>query len=251
MIRPAERLAGSLLTLLYKQEALELDLRFVSGATVTSRIFPNLTSDGFLVLPPAMTDMQLFAEAAGGLHIGRSDPLGSLRVRPGHTGAVRFSPDYVLAFATVTVTGAAEHPILIDAPPKDAMEALVTGRIIDSPEVRLVGERLLAHAPTTIAAVMPSRGRLTGEIGFFDSAWREGSPRPVKFSVSPVTPAGGRPLFERTLDPMTKQADRGPQMFSIDLAQVDATDGPVELLFETGPETPWGWTYWAKLRIEP
>jgi len=50
---------------------------------------------------------------------------------------------------------------------------------------------------------------------------------------------------------MTKQADRGPQMFSIDLAQVDATDGPVELLFETGPETPWGWTYWAKLRIEP
>jgi hypothetical protein len=248
-IRPAERLAGKLLTLLYKQAALQLDLRFANGVITSSVIFPNLSSDRFLVLPPGLTDVQLVEAAADGLQTGRSNPLVALRVRMSSSTALRFRPDYELSVDALSMTGATEHPLLKDPPAKDAMEALITGRILGSPDVRLVEGRLFAHAPTRISAVMPSRGLLTGEIGFFDGAWKEGKPRPVTFSISAVVQGTRQSLFERTLDPVARPDDRGPQTFTVDISEVDLTNGGPELLFETGPETSWGWTYWSNLHI--
>jgi len=98
---------------------------------------------------------------------------------------------------------------------------------------------------------MPSRGRLSAELGFFDGAWKVGRPKPVTFSVHAVLPGGKQLLYQQTLDPVENAADRGPQSFSIDLNPVGPPDEPVELLFEAGPDTPWGWVYWAGLDISP
>jgi len=126
--------------------------------------------------------------------------------------------------------------------------ALIEGRIIAAPEARLIDEKLLAHAPSKIVAVMSKGGRLSGEIGFLDGAWQEGNPRPVTFSISRLAPPGPQLLFERTLDPKVNPADRGPQKFSVDIGP-DGSGQRLDLLFETRPETDWGGTYWSQLQL--
>jgi hypothetical protein len=244
-----ETLAGRLMTLAYKQEPFDIDLRFANGTVVSARGFPSLVADGFLVVPPEMTEAQLFAEAARGFELGRSNPPVAFRLRPPYLGAFRFAARYQFTTSAIRIDGSAEHPLLEEALPATAMQALIEGRVVASPEIRLLHDRLLAHAPSKIVAVMPKGGRLDGEIGFFDGSWQSGQPRPVTFSISRLTPSGTRPLFQRTLDPVANRADRGHQAFSIDIGPGAPGGERIELLFETGPETSWGWTYWSRLRL--
>ena len=248
-IRPRESLAGKALTALYKQDRLSIDLRFASGTIVSSLAFPSLTPDGFLILPPGATDLQLFRAASEGLTVGSSNPLTAFRVRPVALGTLRFATDYQFEASAVTMSGRPEHPIGRQPPPADAMQALIAGRVIESPEVRVVEGKLLAHPPSRIVAPMPTGRALTGEIGFFDDAWRAGEPRPVTFSISLIRQDGNEILFQRTLDPAGKPGDRGPQRFSIDLRRSSSND-PIELQFDTYPGTSWGWTYWSNLHLE-
>lgn len=247
-IRPAETIFGRILTFLYKQSAFEMDLRFADGATVTARIVPNLASDGSLIIPPGLADVELFREAENGFAIDRRNPLQALRIRTGSLGSLRYATDYTLVASAVTMEGEPERELLPQDPARTAMQALIEGRILESPDVRVVDEQLLAHAPSKIVASMPTGGRLTGELGFFNGAWLQGRPKPVSFAISLMTATGPRLLFEKTLDPRNRPADRGSQRFSVDIPD-GAIDQPVELLFETGPETPWGWTYWSGLAI--
>ena len=249
-IRLHENPAGRIATLLYKQERFWIDLRFANGTEVSARAFPNFVSDGFLILPPEMTDGQLFAAAEDGLALGKANPLVAFRMRPTRLGAFRFSADYEFEASAVRVAGQAEHPIVPEAPAATAMQALIEGRVIELPEIRVIQDRLLAHAPSRIVAAMPKGRRLSGEFGFFDGAWREGSPGAVTFAISRMTPTGAQLLLEKTLDPKPNPADRGPQKFSIDLGPDGPGGEPTELLFETRPGTSWGWTYWSQLRLE-
>jgi predicted O-methyltransferase YrrM len=242
-LRVRETVAGRLLTLAYKQEPLWLDLRFASG-TVSARAFPNLVSDGFLVLPPEVTEAQLFLGLTQGLP--SSNPLLAFRLRASRLGAWRFAADYHFDASAIGIAGPPEHPLAEEPPAATAMQALIAGRVIAGPQVRVIPEGLLAHAPSTIVATMPKGRRLAGTFGFLDGAWRDGNPGAVTFAISRVTPVGARRLFARTLDPKRNPADRGMQAFAIELAEGEAG----ELLFETGPGTDWGWTVWSGLRME-
>jgi hypothetical protein len=250
-IRFEERLAGKVLALLYKQSSFELELKFANGTVEKSRIFRNLVFDGFLVLPPKLDAVRLFLETGRSFNLAAENPLVAVRVSPSDLASVAFLPTYVLSATAVSVTGAAEHPRLPLSPLEDAMLILRRGRIIEASEVRMVDGRLLAHAPSRIAAKFPAGRDLSGEIGFFDGAWQTGKPRPVTFAISALTSSGVQPLFERMLDPLNRADDRGPQPFSIKLPPPSSDASRIELLFETRPETPWGWTYWSGLKMAP
>jgi hypothetical protein len=248
-LRPRETLAGKALTALYKQERLSIDLRFADGTVVSALAFPSLIADGFLVLPSEATELQLFRAASNGLMIAPSNPLTTLRLRPVALATLRFAPDYQFEASVVTMSGRPEYLIVEPPLSQDAMQALIRGRIIESPEVRVIDGKLFAHPPSKIVATMRAGKALTGEIGFFDGAWRRGEPRPVTFSVSLIKQGGNEVLFQRTLDPVAKPQDRGPQKFSIDL-RTRSSGNPVELEFDTYPGTSWGWTYWSNLHLE-
>src|SRR5262249_2530203 len=230
-------------------ERLSIDLRFSSGAIVSALAFPSLTADGFLVLPPETTDLQLFRAASDGLTIEPSDLLTAFRIQPVALGSLCFATDYQFEASAVTRSGRPEHPIVQPPLTRDPMQALIRGRIIESPEARVIDGKLLAHPPSKIVATIRTGKALTGEIGFFDDAWRKGEPRPVTFSVSMIKHGSNEILFQRTLDPAVKPEDRGPQRFSIDLRAASSTD-PIELQFDTYPATSWGWTYWSNLHLE-
>jgi hypothetical protein len=247
-----ERLSGKLMTLLYKQSSLLLELKFANGAAVTSRILRNLVSDGFLVLSPDIDSAGLLLQAERNFDIAGENPLISIRVSPVDLANVAFSPTYVLSTMSVSVIGAPEQPRSARPPSADdAMRRLRTGQIIASSGLRMIDGRLLAHAPSKISARFPGDRELSGEIGFFDGAWKTGKPQPVTFVISALTSMGAKPLLERTLDPLNRTEDRGPQFFSIALPAAFPPGTTVELLFETRPETPWGWTYWSNLQMTP
>jgi hypothetical protein len=251
-IRPKERVVGKLIAFLYKQSSFDLELKFASGAEVKSRIFRNLVSDGFLVLPPDIDDAELFLEAERRPETAVANPLLAVRVSPADLAKVAFSSTYMLSAMSVTIVGAPEHPRSpSDASPEDAMTILRRGLIIESPEVRVLDGRLLAHAPSKISAKFPGGRQLSGEIGFFDGAWQTGNPKPVTFAISVLTSKGVEPLFERTLDPLNRAGDRGAQPFSVELPPTSSPDTRVELLFETRPGTSWGWSYWSNLKMSP
>ena len=246
-IQPVERIMGKLLALLYKQSSFELELKFADGTVDKSRFFPSLVSDGFLVLPPSITEPVLFLDAEHGFDIARMNPLTAIRVRPADLAATGFLPTYRLAASSVVITGQSEYPHPEDA----ALLALVAGRVLESPDVRLLDGRLLAHTPSKILAALPGGKRLNGEIGFFDGAWKDGNPQPVTFAISAMTPKGPELLIEKTLDPKNRADDRGPQAFSVDLPKPATPGGNVDLLFETRPATAWGWTYWSNFKMMP
>ena len=146
-IRLEETLAGKMLTLATSRSTVEIDFRFASGAVVTSRAFPNLLSDGFLVMPPEMTDAQLIVAAESGLETARPtrwQPCACVKrvsARSASRGSIRSQRTPSRSQARPSIRCHRSRA------PANPMQALIEGRVLELPEVRLVDGRLLAHPP--------------------------------------------------------------------------------------------------------
>ncbi len=80
----------------------------------------------------------------------------------------------------------------------------------------------VARAPFGIDfATTPDLEELSGGFGLPDTAWyQQDATTPVDFTISIIKPDGGETrVFERTLDPANRAADRGPQSFQVRLPQ--------------------------------
>jgi hypothetical protein len=246
-IRLNERLRGKLLALLYKQSSFELDLKFTNGETVKSRLLPNLVADGFMVIAPDASEESLFSDIDGLSTPAPRNSLVAIRVHPLDLAKTGFAPNLTVAVSSVSMAGTIERPESVH----DPMFSLRAARVMETTGFRLVDPAtMLAHSPTRVVARMTSGKRLNGEFGIFDTAWQQGDPAPVRFRI--VTATGNRRdvLLERTLDPKHEVSDRGPQSFSVELPPAVPNDA-VEIEFETGPGSSWGWSYWSKLNYAP
>jgi hypothetical protein len=185
-IHLTERIRGRLLAFLYKQSSFELKLKFANGEEIKSRFFPNLVADGFLVLSPDTSEVPLFIDAERRTSEFSEDALKAIRVNPADLAAFGFTSTYSLIVSSVSIQGESEHPRSSAEP----MLSLLAGTIVRTTGVRLIGDRLLAHSPTIISVKLTGGARLSGEFGLFDSAWQEGNPTPVKFTISGSSPGG-------------------------------------------------------------
>ena len=111
------------------------------------------------------------------------------------------------------------------------------------PELRS-GNRLFAHAPSTLSLAVPS-GATELQIGYgiLEGAWGPGyGTDGACFRVS----ADGAAIHEACLDPTNTQGDRPARSATIALPA-----GASRLTFETstGPTEAWDWTYWSAVEF--
>lgn len=245
-IRLTERLGGKLLALLYKQSSFELELKFSNGEVAKSRLFSNLAADGFMVIAPDASEASLFYDIEGISTPAPRNPLVAIRVHPVDLAASGFGPNLTVAMASVSMAGVIERPEIA----QDPMFSLNTARVMETTGFRMIdGRTMLAHSPTRIVARLTPGKWLNGEFGVLDGAWQQGDPAPVRFRV--LTANRRDVLFEQTLDPKRQESDRGPHAFSFQLPPAEVTGETVEIEFETGPGSSWGWSYWSKLKYAP
>ncbi len=113
---------------------------------------------------------------------------------------------------------------------------------------------LMLHVPGRIGFTLTGAERkLTLQFGFLKGAYTNGGQAQGGDIIVEVARAGQPPreIYLRRLQPVTAQADRGPQTASVDLAGIAAGD---VLSVRTAPipggNNSWGWTYLSRLVIE-
>lgn len=117
-----------------------------------------------------------------------------------------------------------------------------------------VGLKISAHAPSRLQLTRDVRARwLRGAFGIERGANEksESSTDGASFQIF-FKPDGGERqlLFRRDLNPRDQVADRGPQLFSVDLP--GEMSGVIELHTAGGPNSnnSFDWAYWSFLRVE-
>ena len=113
---------------------------------------------------------------------------------------------------------------------------------------------VLMHVPATIALARRDKDRRVKlEFGFMPGAYTgEGHTAGAGFVVELAGDDGSvREIFRRTLDPVARPADRGPQSVTVPLP-AGAPGGRLVLRTEPVPggSNSWGWTYFSRCDIE-
>ena len=108
---------------------------------------------------------------------------------------------------------------------------------------------LVVHAPGEIRFDVGSGAwTISGSFGVMPRGWMEALTDGVGFAVLAVDRAGAEEiLFERFLDPVRREDDRGFQTLEVSLA----TDQPATLVLRTlpGPVDRHAWSFWTDIRI--
>jgi hypothetical protein len=117
----------------------------------------------------------------------------------------------------------------------------------------LDGQTVLNAHPDSDLWLRAPRGarEIRWSFGIFNNAWQKTGGRTdgVEFSVHGLLPGGQtRVVFQRTLDPVKRPGDRGPQS-----AVISFQAGPGELLHFTtrpGPSDSYDWAYWGPIEVK-
>ncbi len=126
----------------------------------------------------------------------------------------------------------------------------------NAPVATAIGDRpvTLLHVPAGIAfARTAADRRVKLEFGFMPGAYTGDGHTPGADFVVALVAAGGtsREIFRRTLDPVARPADRGPQSAVIELPAGEAGD---RIVLRTAPVNgggnSWGWTYFSRCGID-
>jgi hypothetical protein len=120
-----------------------------------------------------------------------------------------------------------------------ALQRILAAARRDPPYVDRIPEGLLAHAPRKITIPVENARSATVQFGLRDGAWTTGKTDGACFRAS--TDAGVT-LWERCLDPLRREQDRGPQKATFAIPPDQA-----RIVLETlcAADCSWDWTYWA------
>lgn len=113
-----------------------------------------------------------------------------------------------------------------------------------------------AHAPSIITYALPAGAtQLSGRFGFRPGAYATTNPGRTdgaEFVITTVSAGGQRTeLLRRLLRPAEEPADRGDQVFAVNLPK-SLKNGKIELLITSGPSSNSAsdWTYWSDLLLK-
>jgi hypothetical protein len=108
---------------------------------------------------------------------------------------------------------------------------------------------IFAHVPSEIVLPAEDARELSGGCGFMEGAYLQGKTDGADFTVEALLGDGSEKLvWQRTLDPIARPADRGFQSFHVTLPA-----GTARVRLRIGPgasgRSDWDWTYWGELVV--
>ncbi len=242
---------GRLRALLYKPGLLTLTVEEVTGRQTTWRLLPRVAEGGFLLQPFLETQADFSAYLRGrGLKQIRTLRLDAPDGEFWKGAELRFS-----ALPGLPVANEAGYHELVArgitnvAPLRVEMPARL--------EIFTLGshQAVLAHAPGTMTFTLPASARsFSGACGLRENAYLPpASTDGVDFVIEAVwADHSTQILWQRSLDPVRRPGDRGPQTFTVDLP---ATPRPTQIILRTRPgaagDARWDWSFWSRLRFDP
>lgn len=243
-------LRGSLRSLLYKPAGLTLTTFGEGHGHGTFRLVPGIARDGFIVQPPVYEGVDVEAIVNG--EVSRWLDAFTIDVAPGGQ-AYWEGPLQVRLSRLEALPLRAKSPfaVLVEKGVSNVQPEAVTSSV----EWRLMTEpepMLYLHAAGAATFQAPEGQRhFAGRFGIVDGAYLNGNETDGVVFTMGVAKAGGAEtiVFTRTLQPLTKPGDRGPQTFAIDLPADPGLRVTVHTGFGAAGNGQWDWSYVSALRF--
>lgn len=243
-------LRGGLRSYLYKPAGLTLTTLDDGKRRTTFRLVAGIGRAGFIVQPPLFDGTDVEALMKG--EIGRWLTGFTIDVAPGAQAywegplRVRISRLEGLPLRSKSPFAVLVEKAVTNLQPEDVTSSIEWRLMLDAEPM------LFLHAPGAVTFRPPAGQRqVAGRFGILDGAY-EGENRTdgVEFSVAVVRAGGAEEIvFARTLQPLTREGDRGPQSFAIDLP----ADPDLRVIIRTGlgveGDAQWDWSYVSALRF--
>jgi hypothetical protein len=242
-------LPGMIAGLLYKPPPLYLEVRADDDTHYRFRIPRGMVRTGFVIDPLILGQSELLSWYLGEplkrpttIRV-TSDRPARLLVRP----VVRVRLESYQATMPHVSEAVSLAPLcfMFKTPP----DAVVSIHPADCWPVE--GEKvLMVHAPGQIRfKVQRGLHRLSGRFGMAPGAYEEGQTDGVLFRVKVICGNAEEVLFERYLDPLNTQADRGFQRLHLRFATEDSADVILETTVGPHGDDGWDWSFWTDVEV--
>lgn len=242
---------GKLSNALFKPPCIKLCLRTENGVSRTYRIVPEMARAGFLLNPLLESEADvvgLYSKAPGN-RVASISVIGD-----GHVPwALR--PDVRLTLEALPDLGAPldkgvlahlQYPMMPTLP--IAVHPASNAWTCDYAGVPALG----LHPDAEMSfPLRPGVREVTGRFGILPGAYEQYKTPGVKFVVEPMPERSERQLlFQRSLDPCARPADRGLQAFAVPLPPACAGRLVCRTTHLPGRGAEFGWAAWTGVKIE-
>jgi len=243
--RIERQLIGRLLDIALKPPIVTMYATYSDGQEVPYRVIPGMISEGMIVSPLVESSADYVLLAAGRMGAPKWRRPVSIRFESGFLGATAYQRQIAVTFTRLSAEKLREAStdnayLAAETRRIDMLTPILAGNPLRPPQLDLVPEGLLAHAPMSLKLPVTPGSRLRIAFGIRDGAWRgDAATDGVCFSVSSST---GARLYERCLQPKTVEGDRGAQEAEL---QVPPDVSDLNLETSCRANCAWDWSYWS------
>lgn len=257
-------LFGKVLTTLFRQPQLRIELEFADGSSGQYRVLDDVMRAGQL-LSPQINHRQDFAYLAGGIQRAAvpSSDVKRMRLTTGYSAKLAYSPSYTLNLSQLnfpaqdldSVPGWSNFKDFLPLRKAEvSVSSAIRPQMTNSSDGRTV---FLAHADTRLIVFLPTGSQqLSVEYGILDGAWQNAAKAPteadgVEFRIVANYPDGQENvLFSQWLDPHENEEDRGQHHAVVDLTSISIGQISLETLSGPAKNNFADWSYWEAPKLD-
>lgn len=235
---------GKVLELFYRPPIVTLTVNYDDQSTAEYRLIPGMARDGFVISPLVNTIADYLNVSAGQTGLKSAKRPVTISVSSGTAGNFAYRQEIDFAFRTIdSVTlaqGSTNNEFV-----RRALQFIpyLEKNSLKAPMIALAPEGLFAHAPSNVRLHVDAGKTMSLTFGIRDGAWQgpvvtDG----VCFFVKGSTGV----LFQRCLDPLNVEGDRGVQSLTV---KIPDGNGDISLETTCVVNCSWDWSYWGKINL--
>jgi hypothetical protein len=238
----ATNILGAAANFLFKLPSLQFEVEYEDGHFERYRLIRAIAGEGFILSPLIANSADFLTIVTDGTTARPKQRAIGAKILGNFRDKVFYRAGIDIEFVPITYSKLQSLP---EAPASlqgltrrwSAMfEVLSSG----NQGVAVIPEGLLAHAPNRLPLNVKGAGSIVFQFGLVDGSWQQGRTDGVCFRVTDRNDSSVV-LWERCLDPVVNQDDRGRQA-----AEINLPKGIEVVWFETAcrANCSWDWSYW-------